>query len=423
MKRNTKKILAIAVIILIIIGMVGSLLQAARPAQESSGLPVPAETQIPEQETVPSIEATVSSISKYGNVVLSVSPETMISLGFEPGDLVEVTANETSMIMPVGTAYSDVESGDAILTYKAGDENNDAKVIIAINMGNFASAMKIAEKKDIEESPGYEWEYIDGFDEYSPILIRMHEKQGYADEYALHQVIASRTNERSDYSKLSDEEYANFREIRMGSIGTGTLYRSSSPIDPSLNRNQEADEALLKAQIKTVMNMADHEDDMKAFEGYSKTYYSDCRIIALNMGMDFSESSFTDKLAEGFRFLSENKGPYLIHCKEGKDRTGFACAILEALMGASADEIAEDYMLTYCNFYGVEKNSETYRMIAEKNIVPSLEKAFGIDDLYEVNDQLDELAEAYLLKIGMSNKEITDLKNNLSAEYGGMDLK
>ena len=151
-------------------------------------------------------------------------------------------------------------------------------------------------------------------------------------------------------------------------MGTSTLFRSSSPINPALNRNEEADQALLNSLVRTVMNMADTEETMKKFADYNLTNYSSCDIIALNMGMDFFSEEFQEKLAEGFRYMASHDGPYLIHCVEGKDRTGFAAAVLECLMGATADEVVGDYMLTYFNFYGIEPGTEQYEQIAAGNL-------------------------------------------------------
>ena len=39
---------------------------------------------------------------------------------------------------------------------------------------------------------------------------------------------------------LTDEQYANFREVKVGNIGAGKLYRSSSPVNPEINRNSQA---------------------------------------------------------------------------------------------------------------------------------------------------------------------------------------
>ena len=71
--------------------------------------------------------------------------------------------------------------------------------------------------------------------------------------------------------------------------------------------------------------------------------------IELGMKMDFGSDDFNSRLAEGFRYLIQNPAPYVIHCQEGKDRTAFACALLEFLTGASYDEIVGDYITTFYN--------------------------------------------------------------------------
>ena len=47
-----------------------------------------------------------------------------------------------------------------------------------------------------------------------------------------------------------------------------------------------------------------------------------------------------------FAHLLENGGPLVIHCTAGKDRTGFACALILHALGVPEDLIAEDYLLT-----------------------------------------------------------------------------
>ena len=53
--------------------------------------------------------------------------------------------------------------------------------------------------------------------------------------------------------------------ITTAGIAPYTLYRSSSPVDPSLNRNREADEALNGAGIVSVLNLADTAEEMTAY--------------------------------------------------------------------------------------------------------------------------------------------------------------
>lgn len=368
----------------------------------------------------PALEATILEISKYGNIVLSISPDSMRELGYEPADLILVRIGSAEMEMPIGTSYTDADSGEPICCWKTSTSKGVEEVVLAVNGGNLTNALGIAEYEKIEEDPGFTWRPVEGLELPIAVSISMVEKQGYAEEYQMHQLGGTRSNKRADYAELSDEEYANFRAVETGGMGIGTLYRSSSPVRPAYNRNAEADAALQNALIRTVMNMADSEEAMKSYPDYILSHYSDCDIIALDMKIDFASAEFRAALADGFRYLAAHEGPYLIHCQEGKDRTGFACGILECLMGASAGEVVEDYMITFYNFYGIGPDSEQYERIAESNIKASLAEDFGIDAIDNANVDLAAEAEEYLLEIGMNEEEISTLKAQLALDYGGL---
>jgi protein-tyrosine phosphatase len=47
-----------------------------------------------------------------------------------------------------------------------------------------------------------------------------------------------------------------------------------------------------------------------------------------------------------FAHLLEDRAPLVIHCTAGKDRTGFACALILHALGVADEVIAEDYLLT-----------------------------------------------------------------------------
>ena len=93
-----------------------------------------------------------------------------------------------------------------------------------------------------------------------------------------------------------------------------------------------------------------------------------------------------------------------MHCNEGKDRAGFVSAVLEALMGASAEEITADYMVTYFNYYGVQLGTEQYDIIASTNIQKTLAAAFGLESLFD--GDLQAAAVRYLESIGLTTEEI-----------------
>ena len=47
-----------------------------------------------------------------------------------------------------------------------------------------------------------------------------------------------------------------------------------------------------------------------------------------------------------FAHLLDDSAPLVIHCTAGKDRTGFACALILHALGVPEDVISEDYLLT-----------------------------------------------------------------------------
>ena len=47
-----------------------------------------------------------------------------------------------------------------------------------------------------------------------------------------------------------------------------------------------------------------------------------------------------------FAHLLEDHAPLVIHCTAGKDRTGFACALILHALGVPDEVISEDYLLT-----------------------------------------------------------------------------
>jgi protein-tyrosine phosphatase len=54
----------------------------------------------------------------------------------------------------------------------------------------------------------------------------------------------------------------------------------------------------------------------------------------------------TPRFAEFFAHLLESNEPTVFHCTAGKDRTGFAAALLLFAIGASEDDVMRDYLLT-----------------------------------------------------------------------------
>ena len=371
-------------------------------------------TTEPVVEEVKALESSVSDIQKYGNLVLSITKSDMDSIGAEYGDVFTISFGDQVLQAPYCTSYSDVDLGNLVL------RNDGDVMILAINMGDFASTYGIATKVTNPDKT-YEWVFEEGKKlEDVTLTLVLSGKGEYRDQYLIHQL--SRTNDRNDYS--SDAVFANFREIKGGNLGSGALYRSSSPVNNEIGRAKYADELAEENKINTVMNLADSSDAVEGYfkeEGFASPYYKSLyergQVIALNMGVSFKTREFQAALVEGLTFLSLNEGPYLVHCNEGKDRAGFTSALLSPLMGLSYDEIAADYMTSYENYYHLEKGTEQYEAVKRSNIDSMLSFIAGVeaDNLSSVD--LSAKAEEFLLAIGMEKANIDTLKSKLSKDY------
>ena len=365
-------------------------------------------------EEAKTLDSSVKDIQKYGNLVLSITKSDMDSIGAEYGDVFTVDLGDQVLEAPYCTSYSDVEIGDLVL------RNDGDGIILAINMGDFASSYGIATKVSNPDKT-YQWVFEEGkkLEDITLSLI-LTGKGEYRDQYLIHQL--SRTNEREDYS--SDAVFANFREIVGGNLGSGALYRSSSPVNNEIGRAKYADELMSLNNIKSVMNLADSRETIESYfkeedfaSPYYKSLYENGEVIALNMGVSFKTREFQNGLVEGLTFLSKNEGPYLVHCNEGKDRAGFTSALLSALMGLTYDEIASDYMTSYENYYHVEKGTEQYEAIKRSNIDSMLSFIAGVETKDLENVDLAAKAEEFLIAIGMEKADIDTLKSKLSKNY------
>ncbi len=117
-----------------------------------------------------------------------------------------------------------------------------------------------------------------------------------------------------------------------------------------------------------------------------------------------------------FRIRDDKDGPYLVHCTEGKDRTGFVCMLIEMLCGASYQEIVDDYMITYDNYYGIteQKDKAKYDIILDKNLIAMMYTVAGSKTVDLKTADLSALARAYLVKAGMTEAQIDGFAGRLT---------
>ena len=346
------------------------------------------------------VTVAIRKINKHGNVTLDTTFAEMAQAGFEIGDIITVFAGDAAYDLPIGTAFTDVDSGSMVCRF----DLEDNEVTLAINMGAFATVTGVAEKQTIEADPGYQWTV-----QHPEIRLQMKEKGGYLAQYNVRHL--TRTDDRADYPALTDEAFANFRAVAIDKLKANTLYRSSSPLDPSIGRNTYAMAAMEAAGVRTVINLTDSAAAMQGYSTYPDSYYARCVVINPEMGYDFESEAFAEKVRLCAVCIAENDGPYLIHCKEGKDRTGILCAILECFAGASAEAVKQDYMLTYSNFYGVKPTDAAYNVILNENLVKTLCRLFGVETLE--NADLKAAAAQYLAAVGLTETQLSLLGEKL----------
>lgn len=98
----------------------------------------------------------------------------------------------------------------------------------------------------------------------------------------------------------------------------------------------------------------------------------------VDINRDFVEAQATTYARMFREILDVQDARFLVHCAAGKDRTGFAAAIILMALGVSRDVVMRDYMLTGQFFHPdseMERLREKYQMEAMESdsILPMLE--------------------------------------------------
>jgi len=113
-----------------------------------------------------------------------------------------------------------------------------------------------------------------------------------------------------------------------------------------------------------------------------------------------------------FAHLLEDRAPLVIHCTAGKDRTGFACALILHTLGVSEDIISEDYLLTN-QFYRRDPNHRSDLPDEIKQVLSSVQASFLAAAFEAIDADYGDL-ESYLRDgLGLGNAE----RAHLEARY------
>lgn len=230
----------------------------------------------------------------------------------------------------------------------------------------------------------------------------------------------SKSHMNINYSEKN--ELTNFREICMGNMKNGVIYRGSYPIFKiDKKRDETYTELVLDAGINCIINLAGNEKDVEVLAGmvpWYNTLLKNKEVIGLDIQFDFDfldkfeYEIFNYRLRQGFKFLITHDGPYLVHCNAGTDRTGFVAAIIELLFGASIDDVIYDYLLSYGKELADAKDNQL-SFITGRNIYGQINAV--INGKINDSNNLQANIETYFLeKIGLTIEELEALKEKLA---------
>lgn len=358
-------------------------------------------------EAVPELSGTLHVDTEFGDLVASCPPADMYKAGFQIGDMVTVHVDVEGYkdwVIPFVASYNEVGMlSMCICDYRRAGKSLD----LALSNASLAAHVDVP----------------DG----TPFTFKLYKEGGYL--HTIDLLSTKMSADRSEYD--SPEQYANFRVSATKGIASKWLFCSSNPINATRNpvRYAVADSLASVYGIQCEVDVAD-SDELIANELAAKSnvavwsaqLYKDKKVVALNTGVDYYSSGFQEPLARGLRFMIEHDGPYLIYCIEGKERAGFVFMLLEALAGASIDEVVKDYMVSYENYYHYIPYSEQWQLAADFSIRRAiwliihpemLDNIFSVDwdsmDFTDVNAY--DVAVTYLRQCGLTDKEIAALKD------------
>jgi protein-tyrosine phosphatase len=158
----------------------------------------------------------------------------------------------------------------------------------------------------------------------------------------------------------------------------------SVPIEPTVV-------AALRARLQArALSSADALDIMReSYRGY----------VRLN----------TNSFRELFAHLVNDEVPVVIHCTAGKDRTGFACALILHALGVPENVISDDYLLTN-RFYRRDPASAPDLPDEVRQAIGSVNASFLAAGFETASERYGDLEGYFRDGLGLGTRERRELK-------------
>ena len=165
--------------------------------------------------------------------------------------------------------------------------------------------------------------------------------------------------------------------------------------------------------------MADSKENTASRETWLKMLDPD-NVDSIMKGL-YRDFAISDAARSGYtKFIRDcinsNEGAVLFHCAAGKDRTGFAAAILMKLLGVGDEDIQQDYLKT--NAERKEANEHILEGYKQKGL--SASQLIALNILYSVKEEYLQAAfEAIDAEYGSFEEYV---KNGLSVADSDIEL-
>ena len=339
-------------------------------------------------DNTPMLKGKISSYNEFGAAMLDFTEADMTKAGFTLGDVISITIDgKKEIVMPYYDGFY-TRNGECLCvaypTYPS----------ICFTANNIGVPQELTG--------------LEGHD----VTIRMKEKGGRID---VQRALSMKySNDRETYTNISDAEFANARTVSAGNIPGGILYRSSSPFCNEIQRAYYVSKYLESENVKTVLNLADTEEKILSYDmpPYSRSLWEGGHVILCPLKADPTADDYNNRLIDALKQLPSHPAPYVVHCMEGKDRTGYVCALLEGLCGATYEEIVADYLVTYSYYYNISPVEDPVlcNTLVSLRLNTCLMYYAGVSD--EAQLPSVDYAQAfsnYLLSHGMSQQQLDAL--------------
>jgi len=332
---------------------------------------------------------TVESIDVFGSVILDISSEDFMALGFVLGDSVDIKCSGGFEIddIPIYDNYYGLPYDSIVTNYL----DNISLAGISCDYASYA-----------------------GITENETVTITLNTKGEYKELQEMYFL----PDPRVRMSWQTDAQFSNARMVTVGNIKENRFYRGSTPLDPHYDRIELISDYLEEKNINTVINLADNNNAINKYTNITTTVQKlldNSSIHFEKMGVAYDSDDTKDKIGNILTDITEGSAPYYVHCSLGQDRTGFVCCILEAFCGASYDEIIDDYMLSYDNLYGITKETDPERYnLMKKRIDYMFTLITGQKNASKMSTkEIGEATWKYLRQAGVSEQTLQDAYSKL----------